>query len=644
MLAILSLLLPGLLVQLHLPAAAAAAAAAAAQPAANVASDIPRNDLDPTGGYLSSPPAYPYSTCGIPSQVASVPAFTLVNGRTEYTLANFAVPRLNKTLIQRVKSAAQARLPSSVRSSIASMRSVHSASGIIHPGSGAGAVELALLLSRLSSGSAVQLAAKSTLIDGTGVLPKNRAANGGGVWAPPTNCPVTGYQSAGSLAMPNMQVRYSGINAAGINCSAAYDARAPTTICGHISFVEMDAQMVYKMALAWYATGDSRYASQVLSIVNAWAAINKDWGWHWENGPLEAGWGIAAMARALELVRSRDTTGVIPRFISWVNKVPMQDMLYYTVNLTSKNLPNQYGNWHSTLAEAYMALGVLGNNRTMYNSGVSLFTSTVADYLKWGRGSFAVQYGTTSRLPGECSETMRDFFHTQFGLGGLLQAAEIAWQQDDDLYSASNYALPAAMELHARVVNAFAANRSSALLPPTFKYYATDMPAAPAGCSWRFDVARQLWQAVWTANGTLNFELRDGNKYMLGIGFLPTGWEMGYNHYVGRLGMRLPETAALLARSWPEWQEFHWGSGTLTHAETAQPLWRTGVTSTAICNKATTTVRAAAAPAAGISSIAAESAVARPAAAAVSEPATVAQVQQEQCQQQQQPFLSQRLQ
>jgi hypothetical protein len=29
---------------------------------------------------------------------------------------------------------------------------------------------------------------------------------------------------------------------------------------------------------------------------------------------------------------------------------------------------------------------------------------------------------------------------------------------------------------------------------------------------------------------------------------------MGYNHYVGRLGMKMPETAALLARSWPEWQ------------------------------------------------------------------------------------------
>lgn len=67
-----------------------------------------------------------------------------------------------------------------------------------------------------------------------------------------------------------------------------------------------------------------------------------------ENGPLEAGWGIAAMARALELVRPRDTSGVINNFINWVNKVPMQDMLYYTVNLTSKNLPKQWGNCESS--------------------------------------------------------------------------------------------------------------------------------------------------------------------------------------------------------------------------------------------------------------------------------------------------------
>jgi hypothetical protein len=233
-----------------LPSDAVSIASVAVAQQTSVVGNISRNDLNLTGGYLSTPPAYPYSTCGIPSQVASVPVFTLVNGATQYSLASFTVPRLNKTLIQRIKTAAQNLLPTSVRNNIASLRSVHSSSGIIHPGSGAGPSELALLLSRLSnSSSAVQLAARSTLIDGTGVLPKNRPANGGGVWAPPTNCPVTGYQSAGSLAMPNVQIRYSGINAPSINCSTAYDPRAPTTICAHISFVEVSAAAAFRQMM-----------------------------------------------------------------------------------------------------------------------------------------------------------------------------------------------------------------------------------------------------------------------------------------------------------------------------------------------------------------------------------------------------------
>jgi hypothetical protein len=33
------------------------------------------------------------------------------------------------------------------------------------------------------------------------------------------------------------------------------------------------------------------------------------------------------------------------------------------------------------------------------------------------------------RIKGECTETLRDLPHAQFGLGGLLQVAELAWQQ-----------------------------------------------------------------------------------------------------------------------------------------------------------------------------------------------------------------------
>jgi hypothetical protein len=38
------------------------------------------------------------------------------------------------------------------------------------------------------------------------------------------------------------------------------------------------------------------------------------------------------------------------------------------------------------------------------------------------------------------------------------------------------------------------------------------------------------------------------------IGFLPASWEVGYNHFSGRLGLNMPETAAILQAYWPEWQ------------------------------------------------------------------------------------------
>jgi hypothetical protein len=73
-------------------------------------------------------------------------------------------------------------------------------------------------------------------------------------------------------------------------------------------------------------------------------------------------------------------------------------------------------------------------------------------------------------------------YHTEFGLGGLLQIAELAWQQNEDLYSASNFALVAAMELHARIINAWDAGKSEDLLPPGFRFFETSMPKPPPGC------------------------------------------------------------------------------------------------------------------------------------------------------------------
>lgn len=73
-------------------------------------------------------------------------------------------------------------------------------------------------------------------------------------------------------------------------------------------------------------------------------------------------------------------------------------------------------------------MGVLANDRTRYNKAVELYHATMKDYFKWGKGQHQHTAGGW-RSVGEASETLRDIYHTQFALGGMLQVAEMAWQQ-----------------------------------------------------------------------------------------------------------------------------------------------------------------------------------------------------------------------
>lgn len=178
------------------------------------------------------------------------------------------------------------------------------------------------------------------------------------------------------------------------------------------------------------------------------------------------------------------------------------------------------------------------------------------------------------------TETLRDIYHSLFGLGSLIQAAETAWGQNDDLYSESGHVLAAAMELHARIVAA-GASGDEGHLPPGFRFKSS-MPAAPDGCSWKWDFEVQRY-ASYAANGTKCSDLDDGLKYAVGIRYLPNGFELGYNHYVGRLGLKLPETAAVLKANPVDWFTFSWGLATLTHADTAGDLWRSGLSGSTLC-------------------------------------------------------------
>lgn len=73
-------------------------------------------------------------------------------------------------------------------------------------------------------------------------------------------------------------------------CPAKYPAAAPLTQCGHYAFVEIDASMAYKSAVAYAATNDDRYAERAVEAIMAWATTNKQFGLSDKNGPLEAAW------------------------------------------------------------------------------------------------------------------------------------------------------------------------------------------------------------------------------------------------------------------------------------------------------------------------------------------------------------------
>lgn len=154
--------------------------------------------------------------------------------------------------------------------------------------------------------------------------------------------------------------------------------------------------------------------------------------------------------------------------------------------------------------------------------------------------------------------------------------------QDDDLYSSNDYALAAALELHAKII--LAGENDESKLPLGFKLEKS-LPKPPNGCKWKFDFQRQIWTAVNKSTGKWVSDLKNGVKYLVGIKFLPTGWELGYNHYVGRLGMKMPQTQALIRKYYVDWYEMHFGLGTLSHANTAALLWRNGLKQFTVCAK-----------------------------------------------------------
>jgi hypothetical protein len=221
-----------------------------------------------------------------------------------------------------------------------------------------------------------------------------------------------------------------------------------------------DALAAYGNALAWYISGDSKYATKAIQYMNAWSPVIKS---HTNsNALLQTGWAGASWPRAAEIIRYTYT--------GWAQAdVDRFSTMLRTVYLP-KLLPGvqSNGNWELTMMEAAVGISVFLNDRTSYNAALSRFNGRVPAYVYMtSDGAFPKAppgSGLTTRaqiaaywqnqntfVDGLAQETCRDFVHTGYGLANIAHVAETTRIQGNDLWPALATRMAATFEFHSNL-------------------------------------------------------------------------------------------------------------------------------------------------------------------------------------------------
>jgi hypothetical protein len=282
-----------------------------------------------------------------------------------------------------------------------------------------------------------------------------------------------------------------------------------------------DSAAAYSQAIAWFVTGNERYARNAIRIMNAWATTLT--GGHTNrNGPIQAAWTASVWPRAAEIIRHTSMLWA-PEDIARFEKLLREQ---YVPSIKDGSTEN--GNKELAMAEALMNIGVFCDDRGLFDAGVKMWRGRAPAYIyrsKDGAGPILPPSGetpfwgnkgkTTPFVDGLLQESMRDPHHANMGFASLVNAAETALQQGLDLYSEHGDRIVAAMEFQAQY------------LPP----HGSRPPE------------------------NLEFSLQ------------PT-WEIAFNHFHHRLGHPVPRMAKVIPLNRPTGADMnHIVWETLTHGD-----------------------------------------------------------------------------
>ena len=195
--------------------------------------------------------------------------------------------------------------------------------------------------------------------------------------------------------------------------------------------LHQDAMAAYSHALQWVATKDRRHSDKAIEILNAWSDVIVDI--VPEKGrsqdSLEAAWYGPIYLSAAEILKHYDNGSA-----GWSKKDQKQfDQMVAVLKKEAlkwdgwTSLPNQ----SISTALHRMALGVYTDDEELYANGLSYFVDDILTTDDPRRNTIlpSGEVWEINRSPGG------DCGHASYNIEGILDIAEMAWIQGDDLYS-----------------------------------------------------------------------------------------------------------------------------------------------------------------------------------------------------------------
>ncbi|HEY1695243.1 MAG TPA: alginate lyase family protein [Polyangiaceae bacterium] len=294
-----------------------------------------------------------------------------------------------------------------------------------------------------------------------------------------------------------------------------------------------DVVAAFTQALLWVHTGDAQHAQVAIQIMNAWSSTLKE---HTNsNAPLQSAWAAEVFPRAAEIIRYTNagwSPADVQQFATMLEDVYLPEV----VDGSTSN-----GNWDTSMIEATMNIAVFLDDAATFQKAVAMWKERTPAYIYLtSDGPLPVQpprdpkstsaletywYEPTAFIDGLTQESCRDlpnsgtqgFGHAQYGVAGIINAAETARIQGVDLFSLEEKRITAMLELHAGYLNG--ASVASLCKTPIATPSADPM------------------------------------------------WEIGYNAYANVLGQALPQTEKLIGTIRPTGATHHMVWETLTHGD-----------------------------------------------------------------------------